>query len=63
MIGNFLRAGTMLILFNIVVPAHGHGHARTDEIIEWTPVPMAGSVPELIMFCRRQQMCQGKVKK
>ena len=53
----------MLILFNIVVPAHGHGHARTDEIIEWTPVPMAGSVPELIMFCRRQQMCQGKVKK
>lgn len=25
-------------------------------------VPMAGSVPELIMFCRRQQMCQGKGK-
>lgn len=46
-----------------MVPARGCGHARIGKMITWIPVPMAGSVPELIMFCRRQQMCQGKVKK
>lgn len=59
----FLSARTTTILFNPVVPVCSTGPRMEGRTTAWTPVLLAGILLEVMMFCRRQQKCQGKAKK